>query len=150
MNNQQDLAIILYKQEIKDVLIRYARAADQRDWPLLDRVFDPDVEANYNDEFKPSGRAEVVALMAGMLGPCGPTQHLLGNFSIEVNGSEATSRCYVRAAHSSADENEAGVYEIWGEYRSHLVRSDDRWLIDRHELWLDRETGSRDVLGIGT
>ena len=56
MNEQQLLETLLNKQAVEAVLIRYARACDRRDWALYDQVFHPDVEANYNDEFKASGR----------------------------------------------------------------------------------------------
>ena len=42
------------------------------------------------------GGAALVALMRSFLDDCGPTQHLLGNLTVEVDaGSEAHSRCYV-------------------------------------------------------
>lgn len=128
--------------------MRYATACDTRDWQLFERVFHPQVIANYNDEFKQEGRPEVVGLIKSMLGVCGPTQHLLGNFHTEVNGDQADCRCYVRAAHVGAPGSgkEDLYYEIWAEYRSQLGRFDNQWLITRHELWLFHETGSREVL----
>ena len=33
--------------EINDLLIRYTRAIDQKDWELLDTVFTPDAEVDY-------------------------------------------------------------------------------------------------------
>lgn len=147
MNDQQSIEALLHKQAIEQVLYRYTRACDQRDWNLFEQVFHPDIEVNYNDEFKSRGSSEVVALIKGFLGGCGPTQHLMGNLSVTVEGNQASSSCYVRAAHAGTADREHQIYEIWAEYRSHFVLEGEQWLIDRHELWLFKETGSRDVLG---
>lgn len=138
---------LIAREEIKQVLIKYAHACDQRAWALCDEVFDADVEVNYGGEYRLSGREAVVAMIKSMLGGCGPTQHLLGNFGISFDGDVAYSSCYVRAAHAGAAGKEDLLYEVWAEYKDELRCIDDHWLIVKREMRVYNEVGSRDVLG---
>ena len=81
-----------------ETLDRYAVALDTRDWSLLDRVFTPDASADYGD-YRCASRDKIRKLVQSMLGGCGPTQHLLGVYRIEITGDEAKSTCSIRAHH---------------------------------------------------
>lgn len=137
------------KERIEELLIRYAEACDTRNWELLDAVFHEDVIAQYGAEYHLHGRSQVVLMIRSMLGGCGPTQHLLGNFRITVHGRHADSRCYVRAAHAGRGVHAGQHYEVWAEYIDHLVREDRAWRITRREMRVTHETGTREVLGPG-
>ena len=132
---------------IKDVLTRYARACDERDWPAFDAVFAETVSVNYGGEFELDGRGAVVDLIRSMLGGCGPTQHLLGNFEIAVEGEHACSACYVRAAHAGLGDRSDSCYEVWAEYRDALVLTSEGWRIAERHMLVHKEVGSRDILG---
>ena len=137
---------LLHKQAIESVLIQYALACDSRDWLLLDQVFHPEVNVNYGHEFTLHNRDQVVTMIKSMLGGCGPTQHLLGNFKITVNGNQASCHCYVRAAHTGAGDKGELFYEVWAEYKDHLTLVDGQWLIDLREMVVHKEIGTREVL----
>jgi hypothetical protein len=137
---------LLYKQAIESVLILYAQACDTRDWSLLDQVFHPEIAVNYGGEFKLDGRSQVVAMIQSMLGGCGPTQHLLGNFTINVDGNQAQCHCYVRAAHAGAEDKSELFYEVWAEYKDHLILRNGRWQIDQREMVVHKEIGTREIL----
>ncbi len=81
--------MIADRLDVIDVVNRYATALDSKDWDLLDEVFSPDVRADFGERLE--GVAAVKALVRSMLGGCGPTQHLLGNHRVEVDGDRA--RC---------------------------------------------------------
>ena len=134
---------------IESVLIDYALACDRRDWSMLDDVFLPDVTADYAGEYRVDSRKQLVAMIRSMLGGCGPTQHMLGNFRVEIGGDTATAACYIRAVHAGSGQRTDLTYEIWGEYRDRLVRTADGWRIAARELEVFRETGTRDVLAAG-
>ncbi len=138
---------LIAREEIKQALIKYAHACDQRNWTLLDEVFATDVEVNYGGEHQLSGREAVVAMLKSMLGGCGPTQHMLGNFSISFDGDLANCSSYVRAAHAGAAGKEGLLYEVWAEYKDELRCIDDHWLVTKREMLVYNEVGSREVLG---
>ena len=97
-----DLKTLVDERDIQRQLIRFARAMDERNWPALEAICSPDIVAEFGTgEIK--GAAEVTELIRGYLDHCGPTQHLLGNILIEVNGDEASSEAYVADIHLSAN-----------------------------------------------
>ena len=127
---------------ILDTVTRYATALDSRDWDLLDRVFTPDVAADFGMGPR-NGLETVRKTVIGALGGAGPTQHLLGNHRVEIDGDSARCVCLVRAYHGG----ERGTYELFGEYRDRLVRTPAGWRIAERQLVVHHEVGSRDVLG---
>lgn len=141
-----DSTTTLDRFEIIDVLNRYATACDSRNWDLFTEVFTEDVETDYGGDYKFNSREAIVNLIRSMLGGCGPTQHLLGNYRIEIERDAANSVCSVRAFHAGKGEAEGKTFEMWGEYRDKLKRTEYGWRINRRELttvWLE---GSYEVL----
>jgi 3-phenylpropionate/cinnamic acid dioxygenase small subunit len=133
---------------VVDLLTRYATALDHRDWALLDQIFTADAEGRYGGP--PLVGCEALRRMIrGMLDGCGPTQHLLGNFIIELAGDEAHSVCSVRAFHAGIGAAAGHTYEVFGEYRDALVRLPQGWRVARRSMWVSQEIGSREVLGPG-
>ncbi len=141
------LVTLQNRMDIEQVLNRYARACDGRDWALFQKVFTQDLQVNYGGEFELQGRDSVVDMIRSMLGGCGPTQHLLGNVDIRVADHTASSRCYVRAVHSGLGEQQDVYYEVWAEYIDLWQRTDDGWRISQREMVVYKEVGSRAVLG---
>ena len=133
------------RAEVFDVLNRYAEAADRRDWPLYDQVFTSDATADYGMS-KLTGRQAIVNLIRKNLGGCGPTQHLLGNHTAEIDGDEARASCRVRAFHRGAGDHSADTYEILGTYHHELVRTADGWRTRQLRMDIAAELGTRDVL----
>lgn len=131
---------------VMQILIEYAKACDNRSWTNFDSIFTPEVSVDYAGEIVIDGRDKVVAMIRSMLGGCGPTQHLLGNHEITIDGNNAQSRCYVRAIHAGLGEEAQTVYEVWAEYHDNLERTSDGWRIFQRTMLVHKETGSRDVL----
>lgn len=128
------------------LLNRYADACDRRDWALFEQVFTPDVTGDYGPGYQRPDRAAIIASIQSNLGGCGPTQHLLGNYDVAVDGDRATSTCRVRAYHcGSANEPEL-FYECFGRYEDELLRTPDGWRITHRRMRVDIERGTRSVL----
>lgn len=132
--------------QIVDVLNGYATALDTRTWGGLDAVFVEDVFMDFQ-AWQAQGRAEAVANIRRFLDPCGPSQHLLGNYEIEVDGDRARSRVYIRAFHLGRGERERVSYEMGGEYRDELVRTASGWRIARREGIAHWHQGDPSILG---
>jgi hypothetical protein len=135
------------RAEITAVLDRYAEALDERRWELLEEVFAPEVAFD-SGEWVVRGRPEVVAQIRSYLDGCGPSQHLLGNHRVILEGDRARSRVYVRAFHACKDRSDPRVYEMGGEYADELLRTPSGWRSVRRSLRVLFELGSRDVLGM--
>ena len=139
MSKADDYAAIL------TTLARYSTAMDTRDWRLLDEVFTEDLVYDAG-EWTTHSRVEYVARLRPYLDGCGPTQHLLGNQRVELDGDHARSAIYVRAFHVGTRELSQTIYEMFGEYQDVLVRTDSGWRSRHRTLRLQYELGSREVL----
>ena len=135
--------------EIKDKLIAYANSLDTRKWSTLKDIFHKEATAEYGDDsigikFNSSSRDEIINMCQSNLNGCGFTQHLLGNFKIEINKNSATSQCYVRVYHIGQKPNEEEFYEMFGEYIDEWKNINNSWCIIHRKLKVNYERGNRD------
>lgn len=136
------------RTEIIALLDRYAEALDQRRWALLDEVFSSDVEFDFG-EWRVNALTDAVATIRSYLDGCGPTQHLLGNYRVQIDGDQAQSQVYVRAFHRGLGEAADKTYEMGGEYDDLLRRTPSGWRSVKRTARVLFETGTREVLGPG-
>jgi 3-phenylpropionate/cinnamic acid dioxygenase small subunit len=132
------------RNEIVAVLDRYAEALDGRRWELLREVFVADVRFDFG-EWAATSLDHAVASIRGYLDGCGPTQHLLGNYRVRVDGDTAESRVYVRAFHLGVGGATGKSYEMGGEYQDVLRRTPAGWRIAQRRGVVFFEHGTRDV-----
>jgi hypothetical protein len=130
---------------IMDVLTTYALACDTRQWDLFDRVFTEDLVAEVGTQSSVGRQARVDGIRSN-LGGCGPTQHLLGNFRIDVLGDEATCSTSVRALHIGAGERSHLTYEICATYHDRLRRTPEGWRIHHRRMEIPISMGTMEVL----
>jgi SnoaL-like protein len=133
------------RQGIIAILNRYATCLDSRDWSGLDEVFHPDATARYGVPL--NGRTAIVESIRGFLGGCGPSQHLLGNYEIRVDGDQAEATTKARVIHIGAGHR-AGLapYEAIGVYRDQLARTSEGWRITHREFDVHISVGDIEVL----
>jgi 3-phenylpropionate/cinnamic acid dioxygenase small subunit len=135
------------RHAVIDVLNRYAEALDHRDWALLDDVFLRDATADYGVGAL-TGREAIVRSITDLLGGCGPTQHLLGNYQVAVDEDRARSACRIRVFHQGAGTKASlEPFECFGEYRDDLRRGADGWRIAHREMATTIVRGDYGVLG---
>lgn len=120
------------RQEISDVLVRYATGIDTRDWPLFRTVFTADCELDYGEIGTWRGVDAVVEFMTATHKMAGYTLHRITNQAAAVNGDTAAARAYVDALIMSQD-NTSGVSAA-GFYDDELVRTDTGWRIRRRRF----------------
>jgi hypothetical protein len=123
----------------------YATYLDTRDWAALDEVFHPDATAAYGVRLE--SRLAIVESIRGFLGGCGPSQHLLGNYEIRIDGDHADAVTKARVIHVGAGTR-AGLtpYEAIGVYRDRLVRTSDGWRITHRTFDVQISIGDIAVL----
>ena len=121
-------------QGISEQLTQYGCALDSRAWSSLERLFTEDAVVDYGELGVFNERAAIVGVVREFLEQCGPTQHLIGNIRIQVNGETAQSRCYVQATHAAREAGDRGLMLLWGEYQDELQRTSDGWKIRYRRL----------------
>jgi 3-phenylpropionate/cinnamic acid dioxygenase small subunit len=121
------------RQDIADVLVRYASAIDRRDWELFRSCFADGCEADYGDVGAWNGAEELTTFMRDMHQPLGPTLHRITNQTVDLRGDEeATARSYVDALVMGPDNGSANC--VAGYYDDELVRDVDGWKITRRRF----------------
>ncbi|HEY9304544.1 MAG TPA: nuclear transport factor 2 family protein [Mycobacterium sp.] len=120
------------RQDIADVLTRYATGIDRRDWPLFRTVFTDDCELDYGEIGSWKGVDAVTDFMDKTHALAGHTLHRLTNQVITVDGDSAQARTYVDAL-IMMDDNKSGVNGI-GYYDDELVRGHTGWQIARRRF----------------
>jgi 3-phenylpropionate/cinnamic acid dioxygenase small subunit len=126
------------RQEVAEVLVRYATGIDRRDWALFRTCFTGDCDADYGDIGHWHGVDEITDWMARTHEPCGYTLHRITNVAVgavsagDGGDDRVTARSYVDALVLGAD-NRSGVRAA-GFYDDELVRTDGEWRIARRQF----------------
>ncbi|MDH6244303.1 nuclear transport factor 2 family protein [Mycobacterium sp. OTB74] len=120
------------REDIAEVLIRYATGIDRRDWPLFRTVFTADCVLDYGEIGTWNGVDAVTEFMDQTHAMAGHTMHRLTNHAVAIDGDIATARTYVDALIMMADNN-SGVNAV-GFYDDELVRTADGWRIARRRF----------------
>ena len=119
---------LLLERELHQVLIGYALLCDGRDWQSIGNVFSDDTSAIYGSRAL-LDRAAILAMLRNNLSGCGPTQHLLGNLQVGVEGEQVTSRIEVRASHRGTGDKQDQTYDCMGHYQDRWTRTPHGWRI---------------------
>ena len=120
------------RQDIADILLRYATGIDRRDWPLFRTVFTDDCQLDYGEVGSWQGVDAVTEFMQQAHALAGHTMHRLTNQVIAVDGDSAQARTYVDALIMLADNN-SGVNAA-GFYDDEFVRTEQGWQIARRRF----------------
>lgn len=123
------------RQDISDLLVRYATGIDRRDWPLFRTVFTDDCQLDYGEIGSWSGVDAVTDFMEKVHAMAGHTLHRLSNQAVAIDGDNAVARTYVDALIMSADDQSGGqgVNGI-GFYDDEIVRTPEGWRIARRRF----------------
>ena len=130
------------------VLDRYSECLDTRNWEGLVDVFSEEVDMDFG-VWQATSLEDVRQNIRSFLDGCGPSQHLLGNYRIELDGDRASSRCYCRVMHFGKGEHEGKTFESWIEYADWLVRGPDGWRSHKRVATEQMNQGDMSLLGPG-
>jgi 3-phenylpropionate/cinnamic acid dioxygenase small subunit len=120
------------RQDITEVLLRYATGIDRRDWPLFRTVFTDDCELDYGEIGTWRGVDAVTDFMEQSHALAGYTMHRMTNQVITVDRDKAEARTYVDGLIMAGD-NRSGVNAI-GFYDDDIVRTHAGWRIARRRF----------------
>ncbi|OBJ82022.1 nuclear transport factor 2 family protein [Mycobacterium asiaticum] len=120
------------RQDIADLLVRYATGIDRRDWPLFRTVFTDDCELDYGEIGAWRGVDAVTEFMQLAHAMAGHTLHRLSNIAITLDGDRALARTYIDGLIMAAD-NSGGVNAA-GFYDDDIVRTSAGWRIAKRRF----------------
>jgi len=117
--------------EIDDLLIRYTKAIDQKDWQLLDTVFTPDAELDYVSSGGIKGRyPEVRAWLEKALAIFAVTAHYVTNSEVTLQGDRASARTAVyNPMFFGNPDGSMHHFAVGAHYVDELVRTAQGWRI---------------------
>jgi 3-phenylpropionate/cinnamic acid dioxygenase small subunit len=127
------------RQDIAELLVRYAAGIDRRDWALFRTCFTADCEADYGDIGVWHGRDAITGWMERAHAGLGHTLHRITNQRVSIDGDVATARSYVDAIILGPDDR-TGVRAV-GFYDDELVRTREGWQIARRRFTRVLQTG---------
>ena len=130
------------RRAIIDLTVAYCWALDTADWGRLAEVFVPDATANLGGSDH-DGLPDIVGRITTALGRYSDSQHMVTNHEVEVDGDEATCRCYLQAQHVHGDPLDGRNYAVGGRYEDRLVRTADGWRIAHRDLIVMWTAGAR-------
>jgi 3-phenylpropionate/cinnamic acid dioxygenase small subunit len=117
--------------EIQDLLTRYTRAIDTKDYNLLDTCFTPDAWVDYTSSGGTKGKyPEVRAWLEKALAPFPAMMHAIGNVTLELEGDRARARTYViNPMGFPKPDGSLHVFTVCAHYVDQLVRTRAGWRI---------------------
>ena len=115
------------RQDVADLLVRYATGIDRRDWELFRTCFTADCEADYGEIGVWHSADEITKWMRETHEPCGHTMHRITNPAVVSSATGVAARSYVDAIVMFGD-NQSGT-RATGFYDDELVATDDGWKI---------------------
>jgi hypothetical protein len=134
-------------EEIRQLLLEYARRLDAADYTGYAELFTVDGELNAQLG-QAKGREAIVSLLENRLGtnPDRPRKtafHLVGSPDLQVDGDSATST--VIWAYVTHDDDGFPIILQLGHYRDELVREDGAWRFRRRDISRDLGFSPLDV-----
>lgn len=120
-----DVQALIDRAEITDLLTRYARAVDRRDWDLFRSVFTPDARIDYTQVGGIAGDpVTVVGFLSEVMAMFESTQHQISNIDITIDDDEAVVTAMV---HNPLKLPDSPVWATGGWYHHELVRTSEGW-----------------------
>lgn len=133
MTQRVDLATVMDRMAIDEVISGYAMAVDDSDWPGFLALFAPDGRADHRAAGGIEGSAaEIADWLAGVLARFPVRQHLIGNRRLAFQDLDGYpgDRAEVRADCLTTMFLESGQETtVVGRYTFGLARTDDGWLL---------------------
>lgn len=130
------LQTLLDKQAIQELLWRYCRAIDRRDFQALKALYHEDAIDEHGGMF--SGPAhEFIAKLPQIMAPMEVVWHQLGNMLIEVDGDEAWGEIYTLAYHRADLGEGPQDLIVGGRYLDRYHRRDGIWKFQHRKIVMD-------------
>lgn len=133
---------------IDELLVRYSRAIDSRDFDTLETLFTPDATFDGGSLGCPTDAHAIREMIEGTLTGLDATQHLVGKSLVEFTDSDtAEVRTYLLSQHiRESAPGPVKHYFLGGEYADRVVRTPEGWKIAYRRLDRLWKQGDRAVI----
>jgi 3-phenylpropionate/cinnamic acid dioxygenase small subunit len=133
------------KMEVHELLARYARGVDTRDWDLWRSVFTPDATVDYSSAGAAVGsRDEVAAALERGIATLPWTQHIITNIEVDLDGDRAKVRAMFLNPMQLPGLD--GPSCCGGYYHHDLVRTPEGWksarLVEENVWFVNRPSAA--------
>jgi ketosteroid isomerase-like protein len=126
---QEELRRLIDRQQISDVLYRYASSVDYKDYATLRSLFTDDAHGVYADVADLTGADEIVNWIDGMTVGKSWQHHKLTVYHIDFTGPDEASTLTYHTSHQTDIGDDSSVTLIVARYRDRLRRVDGTWKI---------------------
>ena len=123
------------RQELRSLVDRYARAADERNRRNFAGVFTPDGVLSTSQGGRFEGRSAIAALIDHLDAHYPRTMHFVGNHDVELDGDHAEALVYCLAHHMYSEDAESRRDTLMLiRYRDKYIRTEEGWRIKSRDL----------------
>ena len=133
------------REQICDVLIRYATGIDTKDWSLFRTCFTDDVRADYGEIGVWDGVDQITEYMSVTHAAMPRTNHMMSNFAIDIDGDAASVTSYVHVVLIVSEDPFTWIDGV-GQYADRFVRTADGWRIRERTYSMSRLLASDPAL----
>jgi ketosteroid isomerase-like protein len=127
--SQEELRLLIDRQQISDVLYRYASSVDYKDFATLRSLFTDDAHGVYMTVANLTGADEIVKWIDGMTADKAWQHHKLTVYHIDFTGPDEASTLTYHTSHQTDVGDESAVTMIVARYRDKLRRVGGTWKI---------------------
>ncbi|MEU8142027.1 nuclear transport factor 2 family protein [Nonomuraea sp. NPDC048901] len=148
MRTQSEVAAMLDRAKVTDVLYRYASCIDRRDLGGLRTTLADDLRAQYGNAEPITGGDAVARWIDEATRDCLWQHHLLSVYHVDVTGDEASALVY-HTSHQCFAAAPDTAHVLVGRYHNRLRREPDGWRISSlvlEILWGERRTDTTGYL----
>ena len=138
------------KEQIAEVLIRYATGIDSKDWPLLRSCWTDAIDVDYQQLGRFTSADALTDVMRQLHENMGPTYHRMSNIVIAVDRDRATARSYVQAVLMLQPNDSTNWVDALGHYDDVFVRTPDGWRIKERVSRTARTLTGGDIAAAAT
>lgn len=128
------VARLVDERGVRDVMLRYARGVDDRDWARVRSCFT--VDAFVKGTGFAGVRDEYLDRLVAGVERYGVTMHTVGNQLLELDGDSARTETDLVARHFGDPDGRKEELVLGVRYEDQLRRDGDRWVITHREVRL--------------
>lgn len=129
----QELQLLIDRSAITDLLNRYGRAVDDKDWDTWEECFTDDALVEFPFDHH-EGKSGLGAWGEAALAPFEATHHMSSNFNIIPEGHTAAARSNLLAVHVMRRDEPGAHFDVGGFYDWILRWTDVGWKIQSVQL----------------
>ena len=133
---ETELREMLDREAIRQLVYRYCRAIDRRDFTTLATLYHPDAIDDHTPYFC-GPASEFVERLPQIMSVNRVTSHQVTNMLIEVDGDDAEGEIHTLAYHLVDEADGAVDFMVGGRYLDRYRRHAGRWVFLHRKIVLD-------------